>query len=112
MTDSVPAASTRLLRGSGDRLFQRLRALLDERDVDPRAAVSADLFPDDTDQELDVVVTADRRLIQFVVHYGRGDLKAQAAGAVMGAWRDITSGWEATAHAPNIRIVLRLLPEG
>ena len=46
MAESVPAASTRLLRGSDEPLFQRLRALLSERDVDPQSAILADFFPE------------------------------------------------------------------
>jgi hypothetical protein len=61
-----------------------LRALLSERDVDPQAAILADFFPDDVDQEFGVVVTRDRQVIQFVVKYGRlGDLQRQAADAVI-----------------------------
>jgi len=57
VADIVPAASTRLLRGSDEPLFQRLRALLSERDVDPQAAILAEFFPDDVDQEFGLVVT-------------------------------------------------------
>jgi hypothetical protein len=94
VAESVPTASTRLLRRSDEPLFQRLRALLSERDVDPQTAILADFFPDDVDQEFGLVVTQDRRVIQFVVHYCRlGDLKRQAADAVIGEWNDISSGW-------------------
>lgn len=65
MTESVPIASTRLLRGSDAPLFRRLRALLAERDVDPHSALLAELLPDDADQEFGVVVTHDRRAIEF-----------------------------------------------
>ena len=112
VAESVPAASTRLLRGSDEPLFQRLRVLLAERHVDPQAAVLADLFPDDVDQEFGLLVTQDHRVIEFVVHYGRGgDLKQQAADATIGEWKDITSWWDATPHAPTIRLALDLAHE-
>ena len=112
VTESVPTASTRLLRGSDEPLFRRLRALLSERDVDPQTAILADIFPDDVDQEFGLVVTQDRRVIQFVVHYGRlGDLNRQAADAVIREWNDITSWWDATPHASAIRVALDLAPE-
>jgi hypothetical protein len=110
VAESVPTVSTRLLRGSDEPLFQRLRALLSERDVDPQTAILAEFFPDDVDQEFGLVVTQDRRVIQFVVHHGRlGDLKRQAADAVIGEWNEITSRWDATPHAPAIRIALDLV---
>ena len=109
MTENVPAASTRLLRKSEEPLFQRLRVLLEERDVDPQTAILADLFPDDVDQEFGLLVTQDGRVIEFVVYYGRrGDLKRQAAEATMGDWKDITSWWDATPHASTIRVALGL----
>lgn len=112
MAESVPITSTRLLRGSDEPLFRRLRALLSEREVNPQTAILADFFPDDVDQEFGLVVTKDRKVIQFVVHHGRlGDLKRQAADAVIGEWNDITSRWDATPHAATIRIALDLVPE-
>jgi len=112
VAESVPAASTRLLRGSYEPLFERLRALLSERDVDAQTAILVDCFPDDVDQEFGLVVTRERQVIQFVVRYGRlGDLKQQAADAVIADWNDITSFWDATPHASTIRIALDLVPE-
>jgi hypothetical protein len=112
VTESVSAASTRLLRGSDEPLYQRLRVLLREREVDPNTAILADLFPDDVNQEFGLLVTADRRVIEFVVYSGRlGDLKRQAADATIGEWKDITSWWDATPHASTIRLALDLVPE-
>jgi hypothetical protein len=111
VADSVPAASTRLLRGSDEPLYQRLRVLLAERDVNPHTAFLADLFPDDVDQEFGLLVTEDRRVIEFVVYYGHlGDIKRQADDATIGEWKDITSWWDATAHASTIRMALDLVP--
>jgi hypothetical protein len=51
-------------------------------------------------------------VIQFVVHHGGlGDLKRQAADAVIGEWNDITSRWDATPHSCTIRIGLALVRE-
>lgn len=112
MAESVPAASTRLLRGSDEPLFQRLRVLLGEREIDPHTAILADLIPDDVDQEFGLLVTEDRRVIEFVLCYGRlGDLKRQAADATIGEWKDITSWWDATPHASTIRVALDLVPK-
>jgi hypothetical protein len=61
------------------------------------------------DQEFGLLVTQDRRVVEFVVYYGRrGDLKQQAAEATIGEWKDITSWWDATPHASTIRVALSL----
>jgi hypothetical protein len=89
-----------------------LRALLSERDIDPQTAILADFFPDDADQEFGLVVTQDRRVIQFVIRYGRlGDLNRQAADAVIDEWNDITPGWDSTPHAAAISVALDLAAE-
>lgn len=112
MAESVSEESTRLLRGSDEPFFRRLRVLLHEREVDPQCVILADLFPDDVDQEFGLLVTQDRRVIEFVVHYGRlGDLQRQAAEAIIGDWNDITSWWDATPHASTIRAALDLVGE-
>ena len=41
--ESLPIASTRLLRGSDEPFFQRLRPLQSERDADPQTATLADI---------------------------------------------------------------------
>jgi hypothetical protein len=63
------------------------------------------------DQEFGLLVTKDRRVIEFVVYYGRlGDLNQQAADATIDEWKDITSWWDATPHASTIRVALDLIP--
>ena len=52
---------------------------------DAQSAILADLFPDDVNQEFGVLVTPDRRVIEFVVYYGcLGDLNRKAANATIG----------------------------
>lgn len=110
MTESVPAASTRLLCGSDESLFQCLRVRLSERDVDPQTAILADVLPDDVDQEYGLVVTQDRRVIQFVVHYGRfGDLRRQAADAVIMSGATSPRAGMRRPTPPAIQIALDLV---
>jgi hypothetical protein len=45
VAESIPAASTQLLRGSDEPVFQTLRVLLDEGGVESQTAILADLFP-------------------------------------------------------------------
>jgi hypothetical protein len=70
------------------------------------------LFPDDVDQEFGVVVAKDGRVIEFVLYHGRGgELHRQVEEAVLGEWKDITSWWQATPHASEIRLALDLVLE-
>jgi len=67
------------------------------------ADVLADVFPDDVDQEVGVVVTAQRRVFTFVLYYGRrGDVQAQTQAAVIGDWNEITDWWRASPYRENI----------
>jgi len=110
MGDKTAELSTRLLRTSDDPLFARLRHLLPEWGIDIQQDVLADLFPDDADQEFGVVVTTDRRVFTFVLHYGRkGDLKAQAASAVLADWTEISTRWESSPYAQNVRDAVELI---
>lgn len=110
MSDSTAALSTELLRTSDDPLFRRLRVLLPEQKVDVAADVLAELFPDDVDQEFGIIVTTSRKVFTFVLHCGRsGDLKTQAATAVIADWTDISSRWEASPYASNIRDAFEML---
>lgn len=113
MGDSGAALSTELMRTSTDPLFVRLRQLLGERGIDVHSDVLADLFPDDVTQEFGVLVTRDHRVFTFIVHLGlRGDLRTQAATAVLADWTDITGQWRSTPYAPSVRDAFAVLPAG
>jgi hypothetical protein len=112
VTETTAAASTRLLRESDDPLYARLRSLLTERGIDCGRSALATFFPDDTDMEFGVLVTPDRRVYEFDLHYGRGDLAAQVAAATITDWRDRTDWWESTAHRRDVEDALRLLNAG
>jgi len=106
---STAAASTRLLRESDDPLYARLRSLLTERGIDCGQSVLATFFPDDTDMEFGVLVTPDRRVYEFELHHGKGDLQAHVATATITDWRDRTDGWDGAPHRRDVEDALRLL---
>jgi hypothetical protein len=112
MTESVAEASTRLLRESNEPIWVRLGALLVERGVDVDRSAMATLFPDDTDMEFGVIVTPDRRVYEFDLHYGSGDLVEQAATATITDWRDRTGWWESTSSRPDIEDAVRIIGNG
>ena len=94
MSPSTAEVTTDLLRQSAERPYPRLRELLAERGIEVSTCVLADLFPDDGDQEFGVIVTSDRRVATFEMHYGRGDLGKQLATAFLWNWVDITDTWQ------------------
>lgn len=113
MGDSTAALSTELLRTSSDPIFRRLRELLPEHGIDAESDVLAELFSDDVDQEFGVVVTTGRQVFTLVLQYGRtGDLRAQAAAAVLADWTDISTRWESSPYAGNVRDALELIRSG
>src|SRR3954463_11892375 len=102
-------ASTLLLRESDEPLFVRLRELLDDRGIDVGRSALARIFPDDADMEFGVIVTPDRRVYEFDLHYGKGDLATQVATATITDWRDRTEWWESTPSRSDIEDAFRLL---
>lgn len=110
--DSQAAHLTRMLRNSDDPLFARTRELLPEFGVDIGSARLAQFFPDDVDQEFGVLVTAERKVFTFVLHYGRrGDLKSQLRASKIADWRDISDTWASSSYRRYVQEALAL-PEG
>lgn len=109
---SVAVQSTRLLRESDALLYARLRGLFVDHGVDPKVSVLADLFPDDGHMEQGYIVTPDRRVIAFELHYVKGDLKNQARTAFLWNWSDITDVWTRSACRVQIEDALRVLDQG
>lgn len=107
--ESTAEASTRLLREGDEPVYARLRILLAERGLDASKVALATFFPDDTDMEFGVVVTPDRHVYEFDLHYGGGDLRHQAETAMITSWRDRTDWWDSTPHRQEIEDALRLL---
>lgn len=108
MDKTTATLSTHLLRESDDLLYVRLRDLLAERGLDPTSCVLADLFPDDGHMELGYLVTDDRRVITFELHYGKGDLNSQRRTAFLWNWSDITDVWAHSHARAQIEDALRL----
>ena len=97
------------MRESGDPLFVRLREILAEKGVNPSSSVLAAFFPDDTNMEFGVVVTPERRVYEFDLHYGPGDLLNQVSTALISAWRDRTDWWPSTPSRTDIEDAMAML---
>lgn len=110
--DSQAAMLTGKLRTSDDPLFVKLRDLLSGLGIDTQTALLAQLFPDDVDQEFGVLVTNDRHVFTFVLHYGRrGDLNTQLAMATIPNLDDISDDWQTSPYRRDVHEALAL-PEG
>lgn len=110
MEKSVAALSTELLRTSSDLLYVRLRELLPGHGIDLERDLLADFSSDDTDQEFGVVVTTDRRVFTFVLHWGRnGDLKAKAATGTIHDWNNISEWWQASPYRRQVEEAFAIL---
>jgi hypothetical protein len=109
VTESMAEASTRLLREATDPLYVRLRSQLAERGIDVDQSALAAFFPDDGNMEFGVVVTPDRRVFEFDLHYGKGDLRQQTDTATITDWRDRTEWWSSTPSRADVEDAFRLL---
>jgi hypothetical protein len=107
--ENVAAASTRLLRKSDDPLYVRLRNLLNERGINVESSALAAFFPDDGNVEFGVLVTQDRHVYEFDLHYGKGDLSAQVRTATITDWRDCSTRWAMTPSKGDVEDALRML---
>jgi hypothetical protein len=99
-----------LLRTSDEQPYRKLRELLPAMGWMSKQTSLADLFPDDVAQEFGVIVTDKARVFTFVHYYSsQGDLKAQAANAVIGDWNEITDRWQVSPYEPNVSDAFRML---
>jgi hypothetical protein len=105
-TPSEIALLTTLLRTSPDRLWARHRELLLARGINPETAILAESFPDDADFEFGVLVTADRRVIQFGLDYLQKDVVERE----FREWEDITDRYVDSPYCESAKAALEMLP--
>jgi hypothetical protein len=86
------------LRSSNDPLYARMRTLLAARGVDPASSWLAEMFEDDPNYEFGILVTGDRRVIEFGFHYPNGNV----ADGDFRDWVDRTHGWQLTPFREEI----------
>ncbi|MDQ6949649.1 MAG: hypothetical protein M3256_26220 [Actinomycetota bacterium] len=84
-------------------------AQLAARGINEHTSVLAAFFPDDVDVDFGVVVTPERRVYEFDLRYGAGDLTTQVATATITDWRDRTDWWQSTPSRRSIEDALVLL---
>ncbi len=90
------------LNSNSDPLWIRIRKLITEKGIDTNTSHVIDFFTDDTCLYFGLLVTQNKRVIQFDYDYlrkdeGEGDLKT---------WNDITDTWKATPWKRTIEHAL------
>jgi hypothetical protein len=68
-------------------------------------------FPDGTNVEFGVLVTPDRRVCEFLLLHGSGDVNEQSETATISDWNDKTDWWESTPDRSDIQAAMSLLDE-
>lgn len=92
-------------------MWERLRVLLTERDIDPQRAVLAECFEDDVHLEFCVLVTPEREVFEFDFVHGRGDIKTQLRTGVIANWARHTDDWRDRPYLSSVKVALDLLDE-
>ena len=77
---------TKLFRTSELPFWVRLRALVRERGVNPDTSLLPVTFEDDVDFEFGIIVTHDRRIIQYGVRFS----EASPSDAVLTEWNEFS----------------------
>lgn len=77
------------------------RRLVNEHGYRPHEVTAVQIFEDDEDLDYGLVVTRDRRVLEYDMDYRHGLARARLR------LRDITEDWRDNAHAPYIKRALR-----
>jgi len=109
--DEGPRLVTALLREDSDPMWERLRVLLAERDIDPQQAVLAECFEDDVHLEFCVLVTPDGGVFEFDFVHGRGDIKTQLRTGVIANWERHTDDWRDRPYRSSVEVAFGILDE-
>jgi len=92
-------------------MWERLRILLAERDIDPQQAVLAECFEDDVHLEFCVLVTPDGGVFEFDFVHGRGDIKTQLRTGVIANWERHTDDWRDRPYRSSVEVAFGILDE-
>jgi len=97
--------STTWMQTSHDPEAVRLRALLDDRGLRADEVLLIELFPDDVQFLFGLLITPDRRCIQFGMDY----LHKPVDQAVFTEWEDLTGSFSETPYRDQFVAGLELL---
>jgi len=95
---------TSLFRTDTDPFWIRLREVVRERGVDPSTSLLVDSVEDDINFEFGIIVTQDRRVIQFGFRY-----TDSVADGKLAEWQDLTERWAASPYRSEVSVGLSLI---
>ncbi len=98
---------TCLFRTSIEPLWIRLREVVSERGVDPGTALLVESFEDDENFEFGILVTDDRRVIQFGFRYS----VPSGIDGKLSEWNDITERRDSLPCRHEIATALSILDD-
>lgn len=96
---------TRLFRTGTEGLWVRLREVVRERGVDPSTSLLVDSVEDDVNFEFGIIVTHDRRVIQYGFRYS----DPSCIDGKLTEWKDLTEHWAASSYRSEVSAGLSLL---
>ena len=96
---------TDLMRNDSDPLWARIRELLVGKGVNPSTSILATSFPDDSDFEFGILITAEETVYQF----GFDHLRKRPEEGVFREWSDLTPRWKDTPYREDVEVGLAVL---
>jgi hypothetical protein len=96
---------TGLFRASEEPFWMRLREAVRERRVEPDKSLLADSFEDDINFEFGILVTHDRRVIQYGFSYSDQSF----SDGTLTEWNDLTERWNSSPYRSEVSIALEML---
>ena len=106
MADDYAEVNTTLFRESPDPFWTRLRAVVQERGVDPLTSALATCFPDDSSLEFGIVVTPDGDVFEFEFEYlATGNV----ASGTLARWDRMTDRWKDRPFRAEVEAAFELL---
>jgi hypothetical protein len=95
---------TGLFRTDTDPFWIRLREVVRERGIEPSTSLLVFSVEDDINFEFGVIVTHDRRVIQFGFRYTES-----VADGKLTEWKDLTERWATSPYRSDVSTGLSLL---
>jgi hypothetical protein len=98
---------TRLFRTSTEPFWMRLREVVRARGVEPATSMLAESFEDDEKFEFGILVTRDRRVVQYGFRYSDPSF----SDGILAEWNDVTDRKDSIPHRSQAATALSLLDE-
>ncbi|MDP9067884.1 MAG: hypothetical protein M3N53_06005 [Actinomycetota bacterium] len=93
---------------NADPFWMRLRALFEEKGIDPNTCLF-DLWSEDTSMEEGWVVTSEGEVYGFDLTFGGGDIASQARNASLTRWNHLTHAKEKWYPREDVELALSMV---